>query len=73
MERFADELDQAQAHIENETEMRISTIQARLRRGPGSPWCTDCGAPIPEARRRLVPNAVRCLRCQEGHERGRLP
>lgn len=71
MERFADELDQAQAHIEHETEMRISSIQARLRDGPGSPQCVDCGAPIPEQRRRLVPNATRCIDCQAGYERGR--
>jgi phage/conjugal plasmid C-4 type zinc finger TraR family protein len=70
MERFADELDQAQAHIENETEMRICSIQAQVRAGGGSPHCVACGGPIPEARRRLVPNAVRCIDCQSRHERG---
>lgn len=69
MERFADELDQVQAHIENETEMRISSIQARLRHGAGSSHCVGCGLPIPEPRRRLVPNAVRCIDCQADLER----
>lgn len=31
--------------------------------------CRDCEEPIPDARLALVPNAVRCARCQERRER----
>lgn len=30
--------------------------------------CTDCGLPIAEKRLKLLPNATRCLACQEARE-----
>lgn len=33
--------------------------------------CTDCGEPIPEARRLAVSGCLRCIDCQELHEMGR--
>ena len=30
--------------------------------------CIDCGLPIPYARLRANPFAVRCIRCQQQHE-----
>lgn len=32
--------------------------------------CTDCGEPIPEARRQAVSGCLRCIDCQELHEKG---
>ncbi|KIC12824.1 TraR/DksA family transcriptional regulator [Morococcus cerebrosus] len=32
--------------------------------------CEDCGAPIPEARRRAVRGCTRCIGCQEYFEHG---
>lgn len=71
MARFADVVDMAQAHIELETEMQIARILRGNRTCTGSPHCIDCGAPIPAERRRHVPNAVRCVHCQDLDERGR--
>lgn len=31
--------------------------------------CEDCGEPIPEARLRAVPGAIRCICCQEQEDR----
>jgi len=36
---------------------------------PGTAECADCGDPIPKARRRALPSAIRCLNCQEYFER----
>ncbi len=33
--------------------------------------CTDCEHPIPEARLRAVPGALRCRDCQEAHDERR--
>lgn len=70
MERYADLLDLAQAHVERETALRIASIQLRVRRSGGRDHCIDCAARIPEARRRQVPNAIRCASCQDQAERG---
>jgi phage/conjugal plasmid C-4 type zinc finger TraR family protein len=68
LENHADVLDLAQAHIERETQMRISAIRRRAIIGTGRTCCLDCGIPIPEARRVRVPNAQRCAPCQNEHE-----
>jgi phage/conjugal plasmid C-4 type zinc finger TraR family protein len=34
------------------------------------PNCEDCGFEIPSRRRAALPNARRCVDCQETHERG---
>ena len=73
MEKHADFLDLAQAHTERETEMRIHVIRGRARDGQGTRCCTDCGAPIPEARRVRVPNTRRCAPCEALREPGRGP
>lgn len=41
---------------------------------PGAKVCADCAEPIPEARRRALPSAIRCVNCQEWVEqRARIP
>ena len=35
----------------------------------GADECEDCGEPIPEERRRAMPSARTCVRCQERRER----
>jgi phage/conjugal plasmid C-4 type zinc finger TraR family protein len=65
MERYSDVLDLAQAHVEQETAQRIDQIRrSAMLVGTGSPCCIDCGTPIPEARRRHLPGASRCVPCQ---------
>lgn len=70
MERYADPLDLAQAHVEQEMAARIAAIQLRARQGEGRDDCMVCGARIPDARRRQIPNATRCAPCQDRAERG---
>lgn len=73
MEKLADELDMAQAHTEREAQLRIEAIRLQTRGGQGRRICIDCGHSIPESRRRHVPNALRCARCQETIERRQSP
>lgn len=73
MERYADELDMAQAHTEREIQLRIDAIQRHANAGLGRRFCIDCGGTIPESRRRHVPNAKRCADCQEEMERSGSP
>jgi phage/conjugal plasmid C-4 type zinc finger TraR family protein len=69
MERFADVLDMAQAHVEQETALQIERIRKGAGKGTGSTHCVDCGAEIPNERRRHMPGAVRCVPCQDLMER----
>ncbi|MCG6897065.1 MAG: TraR/DksA C4-type zinc finger protein [Thiocapsa sp.] len=73
MEKFADVLDLAQAHVERETELRIAAIQRHANSGFGSSRCSDCGEPIPTRRRKHVPNAKRCAACQAAEELRHAP
>jgi phage/conjugal plasmid C-4 type zinc finger TraR family protein len=68
MEKYADVLDLAQAHMECETQLRISAIRKRCLTGKGRRTCLECGTSIPEARRTRVPNAQRCAPCEQEHE-----
>ncbi len=43
----------------------ILRAKQRLPSGPGSAHCTDCGTPIPEARRAAIPGVHLCVPCQE--------
>ncbi|MCU0836474.1 MAG: TraR/DksA family transcriptional regulator [Chromatiaceae bacterium] len=70
MERYADVIDLAQAHVEQETALRIAQIRRHaVVMGTGSSRCVDCGGAIPEARRQQVPGARRCVACQSLVER----
>ncbi|WP_363929023.1 TraR/DksA C4-type zinc finger protein [Thiocapsa sp.] len=73
MEKFADVLDHAQAHMERETELRIAAIRRHSHTGHGRELCIDCGDRIPPNRRRHVPNARRCASCQAAEESKRAP
>lgn len=47
----------------------IRRAQSRLPQGPALTHCAECGAAIPEARRRAVPGVRLCLACQESSDR----
>jgi phage/conjugal plasmid C-4 type zinc finger TraR family protein len=59
---LAQELEQAQR------DAGIQLARARCE-GLGAEECTACGDAIPLERRRLVPNATRCVPCQERFEK----
>jgi phage/conjugal plasmid C-4 type zinc finger TraR family protein len=46
----------------------VAMVQARLQ-GQGAEFCIDCDEEIPEARRRAAPWAVRCISCQDDHDK----
>jgi phage/conjugal plasmid C-4 type zinc finger TraR family protein len=47
----------------------ISRAQSRLPQGESLTHCTDCGNPIPEARRKAIAGVRLCLSCQEAEDR----
>ncbi len=58
-----------QEQIDATIEDAVARARSRLRGGTGLSHCEDCGAPIPEARRRAVPGVRRCVACQEAADR----
>ena len=57
--------DQIDATIEDE----VKRARSRLPRGEGLRDCEECGAAIPEARRRAVPGVRLCVACQQVHDK----
>jgi phage/conjugal plasmid C-4 type zinc finger TraR family protein len=72
MQRFADLLDLAQMQTELDCQLRVAVVRNQLHDGRGASHCHDCGEPIPAARRHHVPNARRCIACQDLEERRRV-
>lgn len=60
-----DEADRAEALIEATTANALARIQAAQQQAGQA----DCGEPIPPARRKANPAAIRCVDCQEIYER----
>ena len=56
--------DQIDASVEDEV------IRARnsIPRGVSLKHCEECGADIPEARRKALPGVRLCITCQEAHD-----
>jgi phage/conjugal plasmid C-4 type zinc finger TraR family protein len=48
-------------------DMRVKSLRANLE-GTGTADCRGCGEPIPEERRKAVPNATKCACCQSADE-----
>lgn len=69
---MADDVDAAQARQEILNRTALEYHRRRPAEQPvlvdGIVCCRDCGEPIPEDRLRRV-DAVRCVFCQEVHER----
>lgn len=72
---MADIIDQAQAQESREREAAISAARAALT-GPGphwigdTPFCRDCGDPIPLARVKAIPGTPHCVECAAAAEYG---
>src|SRR5712692_10507040 len=47
----------------------ISRAQSRLSQGPSLSHCAECGASIPEARRKAMPGVRLCIACQDAEDR----
>jgi phage/conjugal plasmid C-4 type zinc finger TraR family protein len=63
------DLDLADRLAEREREAGVARVQAAMRAGSGGRFICDCGAEIPEARRRAVPNTDTCFDCATFLER----
>jgi len=72
LDRFADELDLTQVRIDQATEFAVAQIRRQTTQGEGRRACLDCGDAIPLQRQRHVPNAIRCIGCQDLYERRRM-
>ncbi len=47
----------------------IKRAQSRLPQGPSATHCDECGAEIPEARRKALPGTRLCVTCQASQDR----
>lgn len=65
------EADHERAGLLAQAECDHGVIAARTALGgEGEAFCVDCGVEIPEARRRVLPSARRCIICAGFVERG---
>ena len=54
-----------QDQIDATVEDAIKRARSRMPSGPGLEHCEECGAPIPEARRKAVQGVRLCIACQQ--------
>ncbi|HET6629557.1 MAG TPA: DksA/TraR family C4-type zinc finger protein [Woeseiaceae bacterium] len=57
-----------QEQIDASVEDAIKRARSALPRGESLGACEECGAAIPEARRRAVPGVRRCVACQSAQD-----
>ena len=58
-----------QKQIDATVKSAVEMAKSRIPDGESLTHCEDCGAEIPEARRRAVPGVRCCVRCQSERER----
>jgi phage/conjugal plasmid C-4 type zinc finger TraR family protein len=46
----------------------VNRARSRLPQGESALECTDCGATIPDARRKVMPGVRLCVTCQEAED-----
>ena len=46
----------------------VLSARAQMPAGEGATHCVECGEPIPEGRRRALPGARTCVRCQSARD-----
>lgn len=61
--------DAVQDQIDATVADAVARARSKQRKGPGLSHCEECGAPIPEARRKAVPGVRLCLACQTERDR----
>jgi phage/conjugal plasmid C-4 type zinc finger TraR family protein len=54
--------------IEDTISDGVLSARARLPAGDGTEDCVECGDRIPEGRRRALPGATTCVKCQSGRD-----
>lgn len=58
-----------QDQIDATVEDGILRAKSRLAHGPGLTHCAECGAEIPEARRKAIVGVRLCIACQDAVDR----
>ena len=58
-----------QEQIEDSVKDALVRARARIPSGDGLADCEECGEPIPEARRRVLPGARTCVSCQSARDK----
>lgn len=58
-----------QDQIDDTVTDAVLTARARMPAGGGATHCEECGEAIPDGRRRALPGARTCVRCQSGRDR----
>lgn len=66
---MADDVDVAQEFEMDSLNDSIKKIKDSMKAVNTNIFCVDCDNEIPEARRKSVPNAIRCISCQEMYEK----
>ena len=67
-----DEADLAQIASEQHLADALARIELNRPRGASNIYCSDCGEPIPEARREAEPGCELCVDCQTERERKQM-
>lgn len=57
-----------QEQIDDTVEDALARVRSQLPEGESLETCEECGATIPEARRRALPGVRLCVPCQEAHD-----
>lgn len=58
-----------QDQIDDTIKDAVLIARARIGGGEAATHCDDCGAPIPEKRRQVVPGARTCVACQSTRDK----
>lgn len=66
-----DEADRANELEEERVRKKLAAIALEMKDENPDIECIECGEEIEEERRRILPSARRCFRCQELFERPR--
>ncbi|MFQ5660791.1 MAG: DksA/TraR family C4-type zinc finger protein [Gammaproteobacteria bacterium] len=57
-----------QDQIDASVEDAVKLARSRLPAGKGLMHCEECGADIPDARRKTIPGVRLCVTCQSTHD-----
>jgi len=58
-----------QEQIDSTIEDAIARARSQMPSGESLEYCEECGALIPEARRKAVPGVHLCVNCQAAHDK----
>lgn len=61
--------DAVQDQIDATVADAVARARSKQGSGPGLAHCEECGAPIPDARRKAVPGVRLCVTCQRERDR----